>query len=436
MIELDEKFSAFHAFADHYAPVTRGPLGCWRAIAELNGVRLELIGLNSVWTGGSDDLDKPGYPVVGDTQREAVAELATGADETDVTLVLQHNPVSYLNSIDALQHANWLDDHDGVVFCGHLHQSSLAERRSMRGRHIEMLGGALYADYADRRRYSLGSFEIGADERHFAVALRAADADSDSTFGRDPHRYPGAREGIASFAQRKDLPILGRLPPERDQLEIDLKRATLQFDGDQYHVEIEKIYRNPTNRPWTHIDALVLANAFPNDPVRSRALYHAHPIELREIGFFARCDGKDIPWLVLNDLDSTKELHLVLGQGTDESPGIEPGESATLVYGFSIDKRYWGPYFERHIRRPTRRIECRLQFPSESVIDMQLTLNPNITNRILTGETETETEDTSMVWRWSSDDPDFSLVTGLPGHCVARTVQTIRSIYSPRSFTL
>lgn len=402
---IDAKFRRHREFAQRYAAVKYGALGSWRAQIEIAGISVDFLGLNSVWTGGHDDLDKPGYPVVGQSQRESLDELAQPSLRPDLTLVLQHNPTSYLNSIDALQHANWLDLKDALVFCGHLHESQMTEHRSMRGRHLELMGGALYAGYADRRRYSLGTIDLEPAKRSLAIALRAAEPDTESVFGRDPHRYQGARDGIARIGQGLDLPNLGHPKREKDQLEIDLERACLAFDGETYRIAIEKTYRNPTDRPWTHIEALILVNAHPDDPVRSRELYRQHPLELSDIDFHARCDGVEIEYATLHDLDSSKHLHLILGDGSSNNPGLLPEATAVLDYSFAVDRRFWGPYFERHIRRPTARIECELVFPNGLLESLALVANRNITDRDLTSQLITEEAADRVTWRWESDQP-------------------------------
>src|ERR1700691_1075306 len=144
---IEKKFTNYHGFAEQYAPVALGPLGSWRTRTTINGLAVEIVGLNSVWTGGSLELDRPGMPVVGRSQRLAIDEQCTGSAKPDLTLVLQHTPTSYLHAVDSLEHASWLDDRDAIVLCGHLHQSEMAERRSVRGRHLELLGGALYPGY-------------------------------------------------------------------------------------------------------------------------------------------------------------------------------------------------------------------------------------------------------------------------------------------------
>jgi predicted MPP superfamily phosphohydrolase len=402
--EIDEKFTAFREFASRYAPVEWGVLSSWTSKIEIEDSTVDLIGLNSVWTGGTSDLDRPGMPVVGRPQRESVDELGDGLART--TLVLQHNPTSYLHAIDSSQHASWLDDRDAVVFCGHLHQSELAERRSLRGRHVELMGGALYAGYEYHRRYSVGTLELGDSGRRFTIALRAADSESDF-FAPDLLRYRAAENGIAEFTQDDDMPNLGSRLGRHDQLEIEAERAFLRFDRGVYRVRIEKTYRNPTDHPWLAVEARILVNAFPDDPEASRTLYREHPLELDEVGFIALRDGENVEWRVVDDHDSSKDLLILLGNPADDSTGLQPNESTTVTYEFEIADRFWGPYFERHIRRITQSILVELDFPRESLREMSLVRNPLIDSQSMDDEVEIEKTNDREIYRWGHSDPEF-----------------------------
>ncbi len=402
--DIDAKFAAYREFASHYAPVDWGVLSSWSSRLEVDGTALDLIGLNSVWTGGTNELDRPGMPFVGRPQRELIDEISD--DPSRLALVLQHSPTSYLNSIDSLHHAKWLDERDAIVFCGHVHQSELAEHRSLRGRHLELTGGALYAGYPYSRRYAVGTIALAGDERRFAIGLRASDPESDF-FARDLHRYRAARDGVAEFDQGLETPNLGQQIGRRDQLEIEVERALLRYDGGTYFVRIEKEYRNPTSRPWHDVEARVLVNAYPDDPARSRALYREHPLELEDIGFSARCDGEEVSWAVLGDHDSSKDLLIALGDPADESTGIQPGEMATVAYDFTIDRRFWGPYFERNIKRMTQSIECELDFPEGALERFSLVCNPRTTAEPMDDEMRLERVGGREIWRWAHKDPRF-----------------------------
>jgi hypothetical protein len=400
LIGLEAMFTNYRAFAQRYASVEFGHLGAWRTQINVDDATIDLIGLNSVWTGGSAALDRPGYPVVGQPQRDMIDGLPSPDREANLTVVLQHNPTSYLNSIDTLLHSHWLDEKDAIVLCGHLHDSVMAERLSMNGRHLEMTGGALYAGHARTRRYSLASMELTSDERRYVVALRAASHESEGAFGEDHHRSGGAHDGYARFDQGRRRPHLGQRAPDRDQLEIDVERAFLRFDGKKYEVRIEKTYSNPTARNWTHVDATVLVNKHPDDPVRSHELYREHPLNLDEIGFYATCNGEPIRHSIEHDHDACKELRLIL-----DTPGIRPQESAAFEYGFVIDAAMWGPYFERHIKRLTRRIECQLEFPATLKPAVTLVRNPGITDIVLDSDLVISRDGDRVIFRWEKDNP-------------------------------
>ena len=401
---IERKFNNYRAFAEQYAQVTLGPLGCWRAKTTIDDLAVEIIGLNSVWTGGSAELDRPGMPVIGRSQRLAIDEQCAGSTKTDLTLVLQHTPTSYLHAVDSLDHANWLDDRDAIVLCGHLHQSEMAERRSVRGRHLELLGGALYPGYSDDRRFSLGTVEVVNDERRFAIALRSSRPDSDF-FAADTGRYRAAPEGLVQFGQDISQPsTLGQRTRPYDQLTIDLERAFLRYADGKYYITIEKTYRNPTSRVWSHIEAHVFMMAYPGDFVRSREVYTKHPLDLKEIKFAVRCDGDDVQYIVTEDHPSRKHINIVLGD-PDADGGLQPRATATIDYSFEVERPYWGPFFERHMRFETKELMCELDFPQRTLKEFRLVLNPWITATDLTDEVDKRESEDRVVYTWSRRGP-------------------------------
>jgi predicted MPP superfamily phosphohydrolase len=399
--KLERKFQNYLDFSAPYAPVRLGPLGSWRARLQINGLNIDLVGLNSVWTGGSRELDRPGMAVIGRSQREFLYEEHHAGVKSNLTLVLQHSPTSYLHSVDALEHASWLDEKDAVVFCGHLHQSEMAEVRSMSGRRLELLGGALYPGYAGSRRYSMGTVKLDTDERRFVIALRSSDPEN-NIFERDLHRYAGARDGVVKVAQ--DLSAPANLAQEHirhnDQLVIDVERARLRYDTGKYYIDIVKTYRNPTKRPISHIDVLISMMALPDDPVKSRELYRDHPLDLKTMRFEATYDGKPADYWIFEDHDSRKDLYVIVGDG-----GIQPSTSTTIEYRFEIERRFWGPFFERHIRRETGRIECELDFPQKTVRGFSLVLNKMVAPVTLDDEVDKELVGDRAVYRWAHDGP-------------------------------
>jgi 3',5'-cyclic AMP phosphodiesterase CpdA len=403
METIESKFANYRAFAERYAPVEWGPMHSWRMALEIEGAKVQIIGLNSVWTGGATELDRPGMPVVGDAQREWLEEASQDKAEPDVSFVLQHNPISYLHSVDSLAQSNWLDERDAVVLSGHLHQSELAERRSVRGRHLELLGGALYVDYHWHRGYSFGVLRMDEDKRRFTIGLRSH-APNNDFFSWDMQRR-GAKDGLVKFSQEISSPNLGATLEAGGQLAIELERARLTFDGNTYLVQIEKTYVNPTPYAWPYAEAHVLVNAFPDDPERARALYREHPLDLDEIGFSAQCNGEQVEPTLLYDLESSKRLLIPFGRDGEEDSELQPGSKAVLAYSFRIDKALWGPYFERHVNRETKRIECELSFPRGSLADMTLRKNPRLSSESLDEELVREEAAGSVTYRWHRDRP-------------------------------
>jgi hypothetical protein len=65
----------------------------------------------------------------------------------------------------------------------------------------------------------------------------------------------------------------------------------------------------------------------------------------------------------------------------------------------------WGPYFERHIKRLTRRIECQLEFPATLKPAVTLVRNPGITDIVLDSDLVISRDGDRVIFRWEKDNP-------------------------------
>jgi hypothetical protein len=403
--ELTRKFGPFLDFMQAYAPVTLGPLASWTASVDLDGTRCELKGFNSAWNGGTRGLDAPGVPLVGVMQREALERHDGSSEEPHVCCVLQHHPTEYLNVLDGVLHDAWLGERDAVVFSGHIHSSQTAERRSIDGRHVQIIGGALYSGYPSHtRRYSLGTLGIERSSRSFAIELRKQ-ADHGG-FTRDTERYRSAPEGRIRFLQSAQHRILGDVEasretvPDSQVLRILRDWVSLRFEDGYYMAKFEKRYRNDTPDPWTDVPARIIVNAFPDDLAGSRAYYHAHPFNVEDIEFHAESEGQELEWKVVHDHDASKEVMLRFENG------LSPGETRDISYTFRISSSIWGPYLERHVRIPTELVGCELDFPESAVSSVWAVMNPHIRDgKSIEADLEITDRDARRIYRWSREHP-------------------------------
>ncbi len=370
--QLERKFTSYIEFAQDYASVTPLPLGAWVA-CPVAGFPVQLCGLNTVWNGGNATLDAAGVPLVGVFQRESV-NAALGDVGDDVTrIVIQHNSTDYLNVLDGILHDAWLGQFDAIVFSGHVHNAQTAERRSVDGRHLSVIGGALYSGYhgAAPRCYSVGQLCLDHDNdvRKFAIDLRKQT--DGGHFGADTDRYRLAPSGRLEFGLSKRHRVLGAPVAHTNGTSKGLRLlsdfVSVRLDDDKYIVTFKKVYRNDSVEPCDAVNARLIVNAFPTDAAKARKHHRQHPLDLRAAKFRAESEGRTLRREMVHDHDAHKEVMLIFENAHDGAFPLEPDEVREVVYSLSVPTSVWGPYLERNVRLATERLECELDFPIQRI---------------------------------------------------------------------
>jgi hypothetical protein len=101
----------------------------------------------------------------------------------------------------------------------------------------------------------------------------------------------------------------------------------------------------------------------PGRPGQSNALHRARPLTWDQLGLTAACDGEPMTWRVKADRDAFKEAWLCFENDRGRFP-LYPGQTATISYSYTVDDGHWGPWFQRAVRLPTRRLSVDLVFPA------------------------------------------------------------------------
>jgi peptide deformylase len=107
----------------------------------------------------------------------------------------------------------------------------------------------------------------------------------------------------------------------------------------------------------------ISVDRYPGQPERSNALYRARPLSWDHLGLTASCDGEPMTWRVKADRDAFKEAWLCFENDRGRFP-LYPGQTATISYSYTVDDGRWGPWFQRAVRLPTRRLSVDLVFPT------------------------------------------------------------------------
>ena len=170
--------------------------------------------------------------------------------------------------------------------------------------------------------------------------------------------------GVLAAAWRRDngsaavpgMPLPGGLVVEDDH-------AELSYDGAFFLASQRRLLRNAGPEPVTRYLMRISVDRYPGQPERSNALYRARPLSWDEVGLTASCDGEPMTWKVKADRDAFKEAWLCFENDRGRFP-LYPGQTATISYSYTVDDGRWGPWFQRAVRLPTRRLSVDLVFPA------------------------------------------------------------------------
>lgn len=232
-----------------------------------------------------------------------------------------------------------------------------------------------------------------ADIYHVAPALLAADR-----FDIDASRVVAeARSGRISPRARRVAPQ-GTLIVESDE-------AELRYENGLYHARMRRhlLYAGVT--PVTRFDVRINVDRYPGDPERSNQLYRGDPLSWEELQFRAAREDEPMLWTVKDDRDAVKELCLRFESPQGHAFPLYPGEATVIEYSYSVGDDKWGPWFQRHVRWPTRRLSVQLVLPAAldplvwgteaSVMAERTPLGTPISRR---------QEGQQAVFEWSTDD--------------------------------
>jgi peptide deformylase len=146
-------------------------------------------------------------------------------------------------------------------------------------------------------------------------------------------------------------------------LVVEDDHAELTYDGAFFRASQRRVLRNGGPDPVTRYLMRISVDRYPGQPERSNALYRARPLTWDEVGLTASCDGEPMTWKVKADRDAFKEAWLCFENDRGRFP-LYPGQVAAISYSYTVDDGRWGPWFQRAVRLPTRRLSVSLVFPA------------------------------------------------------------------------
>lgn len=203
------------------------------------------------------------------------------------------------------------------------------------------------------------------------------------------------------------------VPPDDPQsapsaaLVVEHEHAELTYVDGVFRTLVRRQLRNTGTEPVTQYLIRIAVDRYPGDPERSNRLYRDSPLTWEEIGLVARCGDEPMTWRVKHDRDAFKELWLLLENADGKFP-LYPGESAWIEYAYTVSAEKWGPWWQRAIRLPTRRLSIKLDFPSDlrpAVWGMETSMTAE--SSAFRTPIEQMDDGGRSVFVWSVDDPDL-----------------------------
>lgn len=165
----------------------------------------------------------------------------------------------------------------------------------------------------------------------------------------------------------RDPPVPGQWMPPGTGLIVEHEFATLTYRDDAYQCVIRRALYNAGTEPVTRYLARVVVDRYPNDPDRSNRHHREHPLTFAELQLRAfrddRGEREPMHWRVKHDRDASKEIWLIFENADGRFP-LYPGDRVTIEYAYRVGQEKWGPWFQRAVRLPTRRVAVRLDLPA------------------------------------------------------------------------
>ena len=186
---------------------------------------------------------------------------------------------------------------------------------------------------------------------------------------------------------------------------VEHEHAELTYRDGMYETRIRRQLRNTSTQPVTQYLVRIAVDRYPGDPERSNQLYREDPLTWEEIGLSATCGDETMAWHVKHDRDAFKEVWLNFENADGRFP-LYPGEMTWITYVYTVSSHKWGPWWQRAIRLPTRRLSMTVVFPArlEPVV-WGITTSMTAEASPFRTPISRQQKDDQMVFTWSTDEP-------------------------------
>jgi peptide deformylase len=145
-------------------------------------------------------------------------------------------------------------------------------------------------------------------------------------------------------------------------LVVEHEVAELAYVDGAYVCRVHRDLYNAGTEPVTRYLIRIAVDRYPGQPALSNQHYRDHPLAFDELELRASCAGEAMAWRAKTDRDAFKEVWLLFENDQGRFP-LYPGQRAGITYSYRVGADKWGPWFQRAVRLPTRRLTVRLDFP-------------------------------------------------------------------------
>jgi peptide deformylase/transcriptional regulator with XRE-family HTH domain len=189
---------------------------------------------------------------------------------------------------------------------------------------------------------------------------------------------------------------------------IEVEESTLVLANGAYRCEVRRQLYNAGDEPVTRYPIRVAVDRYPGEPDRSNRHHRDHPLTWAELNLTARCDDEEMHWRCQHDRDAFKEIWLLFENEQARFP-LYPGHRAVIEYGYTVGADKWGPWFQRVVRVPTRRLSLRLDLPAAArPVVWGVAGSLTAEARPLQTPVSESTVDDRRVFEWSTESPPLN----------------------------
>jgi peptide deformylase len=193
--------------------------------------------------------------------------------------------------------------------------------------------------------------------------------------------------------------------PASTGLVVEREVARLSYVDGKYRCTVRRSLYNAGTEPVTQYLIRIVVDRYPNESERSNQHHRTHPLTWDELHLIASSGGERMEWRPKADRDSYKEAWLLFENDRGRYP-LYPGQRTTIQYTYHVGADKWGPWFQRAVRMPTRRLRIELDLPMAMrpvVWGVETTLSTESVP--LRTPIEQEIEGDRAVFGWSCDNP-------------------------------